>query len=554
MYHGLSMNPSCISYAHAPKTTALFLDYLYHFDRVRNFYSGPPSEITSYHAVAREISSLYPHRRELTEILAHQNHTFGCGEVTHANIQRLRDPRTFAVVTGQQVGLFSGPAFTLYKALTAVKLAQSLTNQGLECVPVFWLATEDHDLEEVAKTAVLDEAGELIPLEVAGDRPAPRCSVGYVKLSTQVEAMLDRLGQFLPEGASRAQLLEDLRQSYSAGIHWGEAFARLMARIFSRFGVVLLDPLNESVHRLARGIYQKALQQAPRLRHLLEERSKRLINSGYHAQVHVAEDSTLLFAARRGNRELIRQRGKEFYLEGQDVVTLENLQTWVADRPLDFTPSALLRPIVQDSILPTVAYVAGPAELAYLAQSQAFYPEFGRPLPVVLPRASFTLADRRQERLLQKYHLTLEDVWQGEERLRRKIAAAGLGEHGGDGKETWAEHLDQAERALQEMFERLQRDVEPIDPTLLDAARNAHEKMAYQLERLRSKISRAALERSEILKRHEQELLRFLLPAGNFQEREVGGVYFLGRVGYELLDRLLGQISTRCSDHQFLIC
>ncbi|HLI34773.1 MAG TPA: bacillithiol biosynthesis BshC, partial [Terriglobia bacterium] len=311
--------------------------------------------------------------------------------------------------------------------------------------------------------------------------------------------------------------------------------------------------LNEPVHRLAQGIYQKALHQAPHLRRLLEERSRQLIGAGYHAQVHVGEDSTLLFAARQGNREPIRQRGKDFYLEGRDALSPESLQTWVAERPLDFTPSALLRPIVQDSILPTVAYVAGPAELAYLAQSQAFYPEFGRPLPVVLPRASFTLADRRQQRLFEKYHLTLEDVWQGEERLRRKIASAGLGEDGRDGKERWAEHLDQAERALQEMLEGLQRDVEPIDPTLLDAARNAHEKMAYQLERLRGKISRAALERSEILKRHEQELLRFLLPDGHFQEREVGGVYFLGRVGYELLDRLLAQISRHCSDHQFLV-
>ncbi len=548
------MNPSCISYAHAPKATALFLDYLYHFDRVRDFYTDSPSETTSYQTVAREISNLYPHRQELVEILLRQNQSFGCGEETFANIQRLRDPRTFAVVTGQQVGLFSGPAFTLYKALTAMKLAQSLTEQGLECVPVFWLATEDHDLEEVGKTTFLDEAGELIPLEVSGNRPAPRCSVGYVKLSAQVEAMLDRLGQALPEGASRERLLDDLRQCYLPGTGWGEAFARFMARIFSRFGVILLDPLNEPVHRLAQGIYQKVLHQAPHLRHLLEERSKRLISSGYHAQVHVGEDSTFLFAAWQGNREPILQRGKDFYLEGREAVALESLQAWIADRPLDFTPSALLRPIVQDSLLPTVAYIGGPAELAYLAQSQALYPEFGRPLPVVVPRASFTLADRRQERLLEKYHLTLEDVWQGEERLRRKIASTGLGEDGRDGKERWAEHLDQAERALQEMLRGLQRDLESIDPTLLDAARNAHEKMTYQLERLRGKISRAALERSEILRRHEQELLRFLLPAGNFQEREVGGVYFLGRSGYELLDQLLAQISMRCSDHQFLVC
>lgn len=543
------MIPSCIPYTRSSKATALFLDYLYHFDRVQEFYGGPPQEFSSYQRVAQAISGSYPHREELVEILERQNRAFGCGEETLANIRRLRDPKVFTVVTGQQVGLFSGPAFTLYKALTAVRVAQSLKDQGLPAVPVFWLATEDHDLEEVAKTAILNEAGELVFLEAAGDRPAPASSVGYVRFTEQIRELLGALEQTLPEGEPRARLMEDLRSSYLPGAGWGEAFAHFMTRLFSRFGVILLDPLNDPIHRLAQSIYERAIGQAARLRSLLQDRSRTLEKSKYHAQVHVGDDSTLLFASTPNGRTAIHQKGEQFYLEGRAPSSMQQLQAQLAAGPLDFTPSALLRPVIQDSILPSVAYVAGPAELAYFAQAQTIYAEFGRPVPVLVPRAGFTLADRRQQRLIEKYHLSLEDVWEGKEHLGRKIAAAGLNESGaGD----WAARMERGENSIKELFEGLRQDVERIDPTLVDAARNTQEKMAYQLERLRGKISRAALDRSELLSRHEQELLRFLAPAGNFQEREVSGIYFLGRAGYEILDRLLAQLRTQCMDHQFL--
>jgi uncharacterized protein YllA (UPF0747 family) len=207
----------------------------------------------------------------------------------------------------------------------------------------------------------------------------------------------------------------------------------------------------------------------------------------------------------------------------------------------------LLRPIVQDSLLPTVAYVAGPAELAYLGQAHAIYPIFDRTMPVIFPRAGFTLVDRRVRRLMEKYRLGLEDVWKGEDHLSRKIAAAGFSEGGAEG---WAERFDQTQEDLQKNLERLRKDVERLDPTLLDALKHTEEKIAYQMDRLKGKLSRAALERSGLLARHQQTLLRFLMPRKNLQEREVSGVYFLGCAGYELLDRLLGQIQTRSSDHQ----
>ncbi len=537
------MTATCTPYTDVPHSSALLIDYLYHYDRVSQFYHGSPFDPASYQKVATQLGAFETTRREIVEVLTRQNHALDCPEPTRANLQRLREPGTFAVVTGQQVGLFSGPAFTLYKALTAVRLAQSLTEQGLPCVPIFWLATEDHDLAEVAEVATLDEEHNLIPLRDSGDRPSPLSPVGKVRHTAEVATALYQLEAALPPGEARVRLLQDLRECYEAGSTWGRSFAKFLTRLFGRWGVILMDPLDESVHRLSVRVYEQALARATEFRTQILDCSHALVQRGYHAQVHVGEDSTLLFVARHGDRVPLHQRDAKFFLDGREEVSLAQLQSWLAERPLDFSSNVLLRPLVQDLLLPTLAYVAGPSELAYLGQAQPLYQAFRRPQPVIFPRAAFTLLDARVERLMEKYKLRVEDVWQGEDHLSRKIAATSFAEG-------WSERFDQGERDLEQLLNRFHEDIEKLDPTLLDTLEHAKEKMKYQMERLRGKLTRAALGRSDLLARHEQALLRFLLPHKDLQERRVGGVSFLGRKGYELLDHLLAHIQTRCSDHQ----
>jgi bacillithiol biosynthesis cysteine-adding enzyme BshC len=541
------MECHCVPYERLPKTSQLFLDYVDHFERVGTFFSGAPFDPSSYVSVARGFDYSPKQRANTVRVLSRQNEAFGAGELTHSNLRRLGEAGTLAVVTGQQVGFLSGPAFTLYKALTAVRLAQRLTEQGLPSVPVFWLATEDHDLEEVATTAVLDDDYNLVALQDTGVRPAPHSSVGYVQLSRAVSETLDGLGATLPAGEARDRLLNDLREAYHPGATWGQAFAGFMARVFSRWGVILLDALDPEIHHLAAPLYTKAVIEAQELNTRLVHRSRSLVEAGYHAQVHVGPDSTLLFMAEERNRLALRlaDGGKQFKVDEGDPFSIEQARRHTEAQPGDITPNALFRPVVQDCLLPTVAYIAGPAELAYHAQSAVLYPFFDRPQPVIFPRASFTLVDSRTERLLRKYDLKVDDVWQDGDALRQKIAATGFAEG-------WQERLDQSERDIKQVMDRLQQDIQLIDNTLLDSLKDARERIFHQFDRLQGKVTRAAFTKSEILGRHETALTRFLTPGGELQERGVSGVYFLGRAGYDFLEQLLAAIPLEIARHQIL--
>jgi bacillithiol biosynthesis cysteine-adding enzyme BshC len=540
----------CVSlpYSRVPKSSKLLVDYLEHYEKVGRFYDGSPFLPETYDRLRQQLHGFQTDRGTLVNVLLEQNKAFGAGEQTMENIRRLSDPETLAVVTGQQVGLFSGPAFTLYKALTAIRLSQTLNARGVKTVPVFWLASEDHDLEEVAQAYTLNDDYEAIHLHDPGDRPAPQSPVGRVKLTGAIFEQINRLESLLPAGDGGEQLLEDLRAAYQPGVTWSESFARFLTRLFGRWGVVLLDPMDEAIHRLAAPIYQEALRHADVLRSRLQARSAELVKAGYHAQVHIAEDSTLLFAERQGNRLPVhrsRVDGRRFSIGDGQLASLEDLESEIEDRPLNFSPNVLLRPVVQDTLLPTIAYVAGPSELAYLGQAQVLYSTFARPVPAVFPRCGFTLVDRRIERWMEKYGVAVDDVWQGKEHLTQLIASTAFAEG-------WSERFDQMQLDMAQLLSRLRKDIEVLDPTLMDALNHAEEKMQHQIERLKGKLTRSALNRSEVLARHEQALLRSIVPEKELQERLLSGVYFLGRAGYGLLELLLEQIPADSSGHNIM--
>jgi bacillithiol biosynthesis cysteine-adding enzyme BshC len=282
---------------HQPK---LFLEYLDHFEKVKSFYFHPPA-MTAVTRVARKLDYPGERRAEVSTILRRQNAALGAGAETQSNLDRL-EKGAVAVVSGQQVGLFSGPAYSVYKALTAIQIAEELTRSGIPAVPIFWMATEDHDLDEVRHTTWFDK-GKLVRFELLAIAEAAR-PVGRISLGAQVEPLAQEAAELLTNQGSDL-LAQYLFESYRPEETYGNAFGKLFARLFAQHGLILMDPLDEGLHKVAAPLYQHALAERDALNEKLLQRGKDLDRAGFDAQVKVAARSTLLFrispAKKRGS-------------------------------------------------------------------------------------------------------------------------------------------------------------------------------------------------------------------------------------------------------------
>ena len=525
-----SMVSHCLSFREIPHTTKLLSTFLEDFPRVASFYAHPPT-LAGIDSAAREVRLDSNIRRQVCEILREQNQKFSAGReldpATIHNLERLARGAV-AIVTGQQTGLFSGPAYTFYKAISAIRIAEEATSRGTDAVPIFWLATEDHDLAEVHHSDWNTRAGILHYELPARPEDAGR-RVGEILLGDEIESIVLAATQTL-EGPFADETTRALRESYTRGETYGSAFGKLMARLLAGRGIVFIDPLDVRLHRLAAPIYLRALEEADSLGDALLARSNELESGGFHAQVKVTRETTLLFYNLDGRREPLRRRNGNFAAGGAEL-SRDQLRSALQDRPDAFTPSALLRPIVQDSLLPTAAYIGGPAEIAYLAQSNLIYKKFIGRMPAILPRASFTIVDPPIARLLEQYQLDFRDILAGSQHVRAKMEQKFMP---GD----LAARFDAGESALRDLLAQYDDPLKSLDPTLVDALRASEQKMLHQFTQLKAKVARAINFRSGVLDRHQRILLDALHPAGDLQERTLSALPFLASHGSRLLDEL----------------
>lgn len=514
----------CLPLAELPHTSALFRNFAVDFAKVAEFFAHPP-DTNGVNAAAREVHLANETRSAVAAVLREQNASFGSSAEATQNIERLANGAV-AVVTGQQVGLFGGPAFSFYKALTAIREAARLTKSGTDAVPVFWLATEDHDLAEINEAYLL---GSHEFRRVALFQREQAARVGHVKLGETVAEAVEHAGDLLTGPASDA-VIRALRESYTAEETFGSAFGKLMARVLAGRGMILLDPLDARLHRLAAPVYQRALAERVELTRELLARGKSLEKRKYHQQVKIAERNTLLFVDVDGRREPIRERNGKL-VAGAAQFSSDELQKLLHAQPERFSGNALLRPVVQDALLPTAAYVAGPAEVAYLAQSSVIYQRLLGRMPCVLPRAGFTLVEPHLARLLKKYGLDVRQMFAGSQRVRKKMelqfVPAGL-----------AKRFDTGEKEIRTALDRLQSPLRKLDRTLEGALITAEEKMMYQYNKLRGKAGRARSTRDDVLARHLNAMCDALYPQSGLQERTLSLLPFVARHGMELLDEL----------------
>jgi len=535
-----------LPFAGVPHQSRLFLDYLADPVALRRFY---PEAVRFHHELAGRagrVLGAYPtDRGALCDALEEMNAGWGAPPEVLANVGRLRGAGSVAVVTGQQVGLFTGPLYTVYKALSAVKLAACLTARGTEAVPVFWMATEDHDWEEVRTAEVIACDGRLAAVSVGEKMHAEAAQVGGVVLDESIEEATRRLFDLLPSSEFVPGLETLVRDAYRPGRTYGEAFARMMTGLAGRHGLVLLDPLDARLKRLAAPLYAEAARAAHELAEATDARSRELEGAGYHAQVHTSPDSFPLFVV-EGGRRLALARTPEGRYRAKGTArewTVEELAALALAEPERFSPNVTLRAVVQDYLLPTIAYFGGAAEVAYFAQTAESYRVLGRPATPVLPRASLTVVERRTGRTLERYGLRLEDFFNGLDPVIARVVEEHLGTD-------VARELGEAEETIGSALERLRERLEGFDPTLADALSTGRRKIEHQLEGLRARFHRAQMSRDRAALRQLERAAAALYPERGLQERHLNAASLVARHGPYVVGWLHDAIDLGTSEHQ----
>jgi len=529
--------PDCIPFTSIPHTTRIFSDFLSYSPEIRKFFPTQP-DATHVAAFAKSVPRDGNREARVADALEKQNRAWGASEPTLRNIERLCEG-AFAVVTGQQVGLFGGPLMSLLKVGSLLALAKQVQQSGVECVPVFWLATEDHDLEEVNQSLFLTHDFQLVPFkaDTAGTAGAP---VAHIRFAEGTNELVAQAANLLGESLAA----DYLRESYVEGETFSNAFAKLYTRIFREHGLILLDPADPELHRIAAPLFVDALRRSAELDQAVLERNRELRDAGYHEQVKVTAQSTPLFALVDGARVPVHRANGQFSI-GKERLSSEALEMRIQAAPENFSANVLLRPVLQDYWLPTLAYIGGPAEVAYFAQAAVLYEKLLGRITPILPRMSATLIEPRIERLLLKYEVELPELFHGECELRDCIAARSL-------PADLKENFELARRAVEVNLARVSTSLGKLDPTLVEAAERAASKVRYQVARLEKRAAQAELRRTDILARHAAQIENALYPNKSLQEREIAALYFYANHGTELVPRLIELAQTRCPEHKVL--
>ncbi|HEV7744304.1 MAG TPA: bacillithiol biosynthesis cysteine-adding enzyme BshC, partial [Pyrinomonadaceae bacterium] len=538
-----------LSFDRIPHQTRLFLDYLRDPIALREFY---PSAVRFHH----ELSSRAPEvlaahqtdRNALCDALQDMNAAWGAGEETLKNIQLLRDADCLAVVSGQQAGLFSGPLYTIYKALAAVKLAGCLTQRKTKAVPVFWIATEDHDFPEVAKAEFIGRDCKLAGVEMPADLHAEGQPVGRVVIDNSIDGVLTQLLELLPVSEFTPDLEVVLRDAWRPGRSYGEAFARMLTSLLGSHGLVLLDPLDQRLKAMAAPLYARAALRAHDIATAIEVRSRRLVEAGYHAQVTASENSFPLFLHDdQGARHALTRSSDGRYAtkHGDKSYTVEELSNLALAQPEKFSPNVTLRAVVQDYLLPTIAYYGGAAEIAYFAQTGEVYRLLERPITPILPRSSLTMVERHTGRVLERYGLGLADLFAGQESVLKRVVEEYLG------AET-AQSFAKAEGTVNSELDQLREQLRSVDPTLADALETGRRKINHQFEGLRTRFHRAQMARDEAAQRQLQRAFDQLFPNKELQERHINITSLLSRHGRYVVDWIYNAINIGSNEHQIV--
>ena len=533
-----------------PENPGLFEDFLHHPERVRDFYRYDFRE--DWQTAIDERLAVTPPRAALAKALAEQNRGWSAPVETFENINALRGDKTLAVVTGQQAGMLGGPLYTFYKTMSIIRLARQLQGRypGYRFVPVFWMEVNDSDFQEIATIRYVDKTNALKTLTVTQQPGNEDRPIAVRPVHPELQSWKAAIDEDFFDTEFKAEALKLFLSDYREDQTYADAFARLILKFFGRHGLIVLNPAGKGICQLVKPLFQRALSEAAEILGAVSGRSKQLEAVGYPTQIHFNPNQTLLFFndadQRRVRIDMDGAGGFQLkYPDGYRPIDREMLLQSCVDSPEYLSPNVALRPLMQDTLLPTVAYVGGPSEVAYFAQVEALYRYFDIPMPVICPRHRLTIVEGKIQKNVQKYELEYQKILDNQpnfiEAYLKKSANQAV-----------FEAVSNTDTTITESLAALSGILESVDPTLVSSLLKTSENIQGNFQKLSGKILSSLEQKNETQVRQLERILLYLMPGGNFQERSLSMIYFVIKYGPGFVDELMAALPDSAAQHQVL--
>ncbi len=537
-----------INFSDIPGHQNLFLDYLYEYENVAEFYANDFRNKENYLKIFKNVTeSRSEFSPAVSELISRQYDQLNPSNLTQQNIKKLSDKKTLAIVTGQQLGIVGGPLYTFYKIITAIKLSRFLSERydDYNFVPIFWLEADDHDFNEVRSAKIIDEGNSLLTIgykeEIAEDDL--KQSVGLINLESSINEFLDKLSNGIKETEFKTVIFDKLKHFYKEGKSFKEAFRDLIFSYFDEYGLIIFDPQNDEVKKLLKPIFKKEITDFRTHTEQLVQVSATL-EELYHAQVKVKPVN--LFLRVDEGRHSIEPVENEYRLRRKrKSFTQEQLLELLEKEPDKFSPNVLLRPICQDYLFPTAFYVAGPSEIAYFAQIKPLYDFYNIVQPMIYPRSSATILESSIANSLEKFSVKINDIFIDVENIKKKIISS-VEESSVD------EMFNGISNQMEATFDQLKEKLLDVDKTIADSSNRYRDKILGTLNELKSKAEKAQQKKYEVTLRQIDRAAVHLYPNSNLQEREINFIYFINKYGEEFLKKIFDELQINKFEHQII--
>ncbi|WP_331446257.1 bacillithiol biosynthesis cysteine-adding enzyme BshC [Natranaerobius thermophilus] len=514
----------------------VYLDYLYNFDPLKDFFELSPWQESSFEKQAKKLQEREANRRtfrnQLTLGLHNYHKKFTDNPKVYNTIELLNDPETMTVVTGQQPGIMTGPLFAIYKIITAIKLSKKLSkNLDANVIPIFWICSDDHDFQEVNWLKTVDHKGEQLLYEIHDDKEG--FSIGDRDIKHKSQDLLDKLAQQLQDSPYYDKWMTLFSKTLEQSKTLADWTAAIILELFGNEGVLVIDPMKPVFRQLSKPIFSKALDLGEGLHNSIDSQTEKLNNRGYSGQVDLRVNHSGLFYYYQGIRSPLTVEGDQFLLANLGIEkSKEDLVRELESDPAKFSPNVTLRPVLQDFLLPSLAYVAGPGEISYFAQLKQIYEQFEIGMPVIYPRESYLLLESDVKSILEKYQIGPENIFYDwpttRKRVFRELAPINT-----------EKVLNDTCRTIKEEHEKFIQELSRLDEKIYDFEEKNFHLIYRQLYYLKEKGDQY-FRRQQLQAQRDLDYSKIkIYPLDKLQEREYNIGEFLCKYDSSVLKKLL---------------